>query len=288
MRCVYHRFAAMLGGVTSPNAQMIEYWNANGAERWVAARERIDRGLAAITHELLAFAAPRPGERVLDVGCGCGTTTLELARRTGAPIMGLDVSAPMLRAARARVPDGLAVTFVEGDASVHPVTPSHDLVFSRFGVMFFADPVAAFRHLSEALLPSGRIAFVCWRAIEPNAWASAPLAAARSLLPPQPPVDPHAPGPFAFADADRLRAILARAGLREVQITPLDSTMWMGDTLDEAAAEALRVGPLARAAAELPPEVREQIELRVREAYAPYATASGVALPAAAWLVGAR
>lgn len=102
MRCVYHRLAAMLGGVTSPNAQMIEYWNANGAERWVAARERIDRGLAAITHELLAFAAPRPGERVLDVGCGWGSFALHAASRHGARVTGITLSPSQAERARER------------------------------------------------------------------------------------------------------------------------------------------------------------------------------------------
>ena len=267
---------------------MIEYWNASGASRWVAGRERIDRSLAAIADALIAFAAPRPGERVLDVGCGCGTNTLELARRTGAPALGLDISVPMLAAARARVPAGVDVTFVEGDASVHPLEARFDLVCSRFGVMFFADPVAAFAHLRSALAPGGRLAFVCWRAFDANPWAAAPFEAARPLLPPQPEPDPHAPGPFAFADAARVRDLLARAGWRDIVTTPLDVTMWMGDSLDDAVTEALTIGPLARAAVDATPEVRARIAERVRVAYAPFVTAAGVTPPAAAWLVGAR
>ena len=267
---------------------MIEYWNATGAARWVAGRERIDRGLAALGDALIAFAAPQPRERVLDVGCGCGTATLELARRTGAPALGLDISVPMLAAARERVPPGLAVEFVEGDASVHPLEPRFDLAVSRFGVMFFADPVAAFANLRSALAPGGRLAFMCWRAFEANPWAAAPFEAARPLLPPQPEADPHAPGPFAFADAARVREILARAGWRDIVTTPLDATMWMGDSLDDAVAEALVIGPLARAAVDLAPDVRARIAERVREAYAPFVTPAGVTPPAAAWLVGAR
>src|SRR5205807_2271621 len=145
--------------VPSQNAQQIEYWNGEGGRRWIAARANLDHGLAAIGDALLAFAAPSPGERVLDVGCGYGTTTWALA-------------------------------------------------------------------------PGGRLAFVCWRALESNPWAAAPLVAAQSLLPPRPPVDPHAPGPFAFADGDRLRAILEAAGWHSIEIRAHDSTMWMGATLD--------------------------------------------------------
>jgi SAM-dependent methyltransferase len=273
--------------VDSPNAQQIEYWNGPGGERWVSAHDRLDRSLAAIGEAVLAFAAPARGETVLDVGCGCGTTTWELHRRTAARTTGLDISRPMLEYARAKGPADAQVTFREGDASSAPLDAS-DLVFSRFGVMFFADPVAAFRHLRTALAPGGRLRFVCWRALEQNPWAHAPLVAARPLLPPQPPFDPHSPGPFAFADGERLRGILDAAGWRDIEVRPLDSSMYLGATLDEAAGEPLTVGPLARLAAELDDRVRDAIRVRVAEAFAKYVTPAGVAPPAAAWLVGAR
>ena len=272
----------------SPNAQQIEYWNGQGGERWVKGRDRLDRALAVIGEAVLAFAAPKPGEVAIDIGCGCGTMTWELHRQTGARTTGLDISRPMLEIARASGPAGAPVSFVEGDACVAKLEAVHQLVFSRFGVMFFADPVAAFRNLKTALAPGGRMRFVCWRALEHNPWAYAPLVAARPLLPAQPPPDPHAPGPFAFADGERLRGILDAAGLRDIEIRPLDSTMYMGATLEEAASEALTVGPLARAAAELDDKVRDAIRVRVAEALARYVSPAAVAPPAAAWLVGAR
>jgi len=270
----------------NPNAEMIEYWNGDGGKRWITARDRMDRSLAAISDTLIAFAEPRRGERVLDIGCGCGTTTIELARRTGVPAFGVDISAPMLEVARERA--GKDASFVVADASSYAFEPGFHLVFSRFGVMFFSDPVAAFANIRRAVKPGGRLAFACWRALEHNTWAAAPLAAARPLLPPAPPIDPLAPGPFAFADGERLCRILASAGFRDASVAAHASKMWLGDTLDEAVTEILTIGPLARLAAELPDATRAQIRERVSAALAPYVAPDGVALPAAVWLAGAK
>ncbi|HEY1557632.1 MAG TPA: class I SAM-dependent methyltransferase [Kofleriaceae bacterium] len=270
--------------MTEPNADMIEYWNGDGGKRWTAQPDRIDRAAARINEALFAFAAPHAGEHVLDLGCGCGSTTIELARRTGVAAVGVDVSAPMLEIARARG----GATYVAGDASVHAFAAEFELVFSRFGVMFFADPVAAFANIRRALAPGGRLAFACWRAMEHNAWAGVPLAAARPLLPPQSAPEPHAPGPFALADGERLRGILERAGWHDVTLTAHASTMWLGESLDEALDDCFEIGPLARLAAQLPEDTRARIRERLAPALAPFVTAGGVAVPAAVWLVGAK
>jgi SAM-dependent methyltransferase len=270
----------------SSNDQQIEYWNGAVGERWARLQQTIDRNLAEITKSLLPFAAAKPGERVLDVGCGCGTTTLLLSKAVGGggDVTGIDISAPMLAVARGR---GAGTNFLEADASLHLFKPTHDLVFSRFGVMFFADPAQAFANIRKALAPRGRLAFVCWRDVTENLWASAPFAAARALLPPQPPADPLAPGPFAFADQNRLRDILTHAGFRAIRIDKLDSVMNMGANADEAAAQALNIGPLARAAAEFDEAAREKIRETVKAALANFETKDGIAPPAACWLVGA-
>ena len=270
----------------SANAEQIEYWNGAVGERWARLQQTIDGNLAAITKALMPFAAAAPGERVLDIGCGCGTTTLLLSKAVGpgGDVTGVDISAPMLAVARGR---GARANFMEADASTHLFHPTHDLVFSRFGVMFFADPKAAFANIRKALKPRGRLAFVCWRGTPENLWASAPFAAARDLVPPQEPADPHAPGPFAFADGERLRGILAGAGFANVRVEKLDSTMNMGATAEEAAAQALNIGPLARAAAELDDGAREKIRDVVGKTLAKFRTADGIAPPAACWLVGA-
>lgn len=272
------------------NVQQLEYWNGPVGERWAALQEKIDLHLGEITEELIRFAAPQPGERALDVGCGCGTTSLLLGIRTGpeGAVGGIDISVPMLDVARARaMAQNADIIFIEADASVYEFQPVFDLVFSRFGVMFFADPVAAFANLRKALVPGGRLVFACWRSFAENGWAWDALQAALQLLPPQEPVDPFAPGPFALADEARLRDVLGGAGFGNIDIEKLDASVNMGATVEDAAAQALSIGPLARAATGLDEAVRQQIRRNVEKVYTHYATPSGVRPPAACWLVRA-
>jgi ubiquinone/menaquinone biosynthesis C-methylase UbiE len=273
--------------MTLSNAEQIEYWNGAVGERWAAFQDVLDKALSAISGATLSFAAATPGERALDIGCGCGTTTFALAKAVGpgGSVTGVDISEPMLKVARGR---GTGVNFMKADAATHLFHPTHDLVFSRFGVMFFADPTAAFANIRKGLKPHGRLAFVCWRNAQENLWASVPIAAARPLLPPQEPVDPLAPGPFAFADDARIRTILAEAGYRNIHIEKLDTVMEMGATAQDAAEQALRVGPLSRAATGLDEETRTRIRDVVQRALAPFAGPAGVAPAAACWLVGAQ
>jgi SAM-dependent methyltransferase len=268
------------------NAEMIEYWNGPVGERWARLQETIDASLAEIQKALMAFADPRPRERVLDIGCGAGTTSYELAKAVGIEgnVTGVDISEPMLAAARRR---GRGVNFRKADAATHLFHPTHDLVFSRFGVMFFDDPAKAFANIRKALKPHGRIAFVCWRDVKENIWANEPFEAARPLLPPQPPSDPLAPGPYAFADLERVQSILARAGYRTVEAEALDTVVNMGPAPDAAAAQALNIGPLARAATGLDDAVRDRIRAIVTDVFAKYRTSAGITPPAACWLVGA-
>jgi len=264
-----------------------EHWNGPGGERWAESQEDIDRSLAAITALWLPWVAARPADRVLDVGCGCGTTTILMQERAAAA-SGVDISEPMLAVARRRAP---ALDFALADAQRHAFTAAYDLIVSRFGVMFFDDPTAAFANLRTALAPGGRLAFACWRPLVENPWAHVPLTAAAGLAPapscasilrgPVPPADPHAPGPFAFADRDRTEAILTAAGWRDVVIEPRDTTMVLGETLDAAVTSALTFGPLSRVAAELDEPAREIIRGRLRATIAP-------TMPAAIWLVAAR
>lgn len=274
-----------------PNAQQIEYWNGPTGLKWAALQERIDRFLGTITDSAFLFAAPASGERALDVGCGCGTTTLRLALKVAPEggATGIDISAPMLSVARSRAAAQNAdVAFLEADASSFTFQPVFDLVFSRFGVMFFADPAAAFANIRSALAPHGRLAFVCWRATTDNAWAAVPMAAAKSHLPPQEPADPLAPGPFALADDFRLRNVLNDAGYRNIEIEKFDGQVNLGETIEDAVAQSLAVGPLSRAVADLDEAARANIGEAVAKALAPFQSPIGVTLGAACWLVQAR
>ena len=272
------------------NAEQIEYWNGAIGETWVRSQEALDASLAPITQSLLPWASPMPDERVLDIGCGCGATTLMLARAVApnGSVMGVDISRPMLAVARSRAEAaGVAADFAETDAAVTAYEPEFNLVFSRFGIMFFDDPVAAFANIRQAVAPGGRLAFVCWRTMLENQWVSTPLASAIDLLPPETPGNPHDPGPFAFADNVRIEQILSKAGFRDIRIEPLDSVTITGPTIEEAAAQSLQIGPLARRAAKLEESVRDVIRERVAAAIAPFAGPDGVALPAACWLARA-
>ena len=272
----------------SANKDQIDYWNGPAGQRWAEAQEALDRTLSSLTAALLPFVGVKAGDRVLDVGCGCGTTTLAYAAAAGSSgrVVGLDVSAPMLGLARKRAA-ARAIEFIQADASVHPFKPEFDLVTSRFGVMFFADPTAAFANIRKALKPKGRLAFVCWRALSDNVWATVPLSAARDLLPKQEPIDPNAPGPFALADPSRLRSILEGAGFTNVKIDKLDTVMHMAPNARDAAQFSLGIGPLARAVAELDDATKAKIAERVAVALKQFETPAGVVPPAACWLVGA-
>ena len=269
------------------NVAQAEHWNGPAGTRWAAQCDHHDYRMANIQSALIAFAAPKRGMHVLDIGCGCGTTTRMLAEAC-APgrVLGVDISAPMLAAARARSA-GKAVEFLEADASTMQFPQLYDLVFSRFGVMFFVDPVAAFSHIRTALKSGGRLAFSCWCAMAANDWVALPFNAARDLVPPPAPQDPQAPGQFAFADGERVRAILAEAGFGNIRIQRLETKVNIGKDVNDAANGALGSGMLLRAAADLDKAAREAIRERLRTLMTRYATPDGVALPGACWLVGA-
>jgi SAM-dependent methyltransferase len=271
------------------NADQINFWNAEAGETWAALQARLDGQLGSLGALAMDALAPAAGERLIDVGCGCGQTTVTLAERVGptGSVLGVDVSGPMLAVARSRAGDAAGVGFLEADAQTHAFEPDGaDAVFSRFGVMFFADPIAAFANLRAAVAPGGRLAFVCWRAMELNLFMTVPLMAALSHLATAPaPPDPTAPGPFAFADKERVTDILARAGWSQIRMEPHDEAIG-GGTLEETVETALRIGPLGRALREQP-ESAQAARNAVREALAPYLGKHGVALPSASWIVTA-
>ncbi|WP_318771128.1 class I SAM-dependent methyltransferase [Thermaurantiacus sp.] len=273
----------------SDNADQIAFWNGQAGATWAALADRLDRQIEAVGEAALAALGPTPGERILDVGCGCGATSIALARRVvpGGEVVGVDVSEPMLAVARRRGAGVPGLSFQEGDASAMAFGSPFDAIFSRFGVMFFARPVEAFAHLRQGLKPDGRMAFVCWQGLERNDWMRRPLEAALPHLPPPAPPDPQAPGPFALADPDRLGAILRQAGFRSIRLVAWEGELG-AQPLGEAVELSLRLGPLGRALQENP-DRHEAVARAVSAALAAEADAMGWVRPrAAAWIVTAR
>ena len=273
-----------------PNAAQAAYWNDSAGPTWVELQDKLDAQIEGVGLAAMAVLAPVPGERLVDVGCGCGATTLELARRVGegGAVLGADISAPMLAVAKRRAAAaGLRWTsFVEADVQTHAFTPA-DGFFSRFGVMFFADPTAAFANLRRALKPGGRVAFLCWRSPMENPVLTAASIAAAPLLP-APPIapDPTAPGPFAFADKDRVAGALKGAGFGDITIEPHDGKMGWPD-VDAALTLALRVGPLGAALREHP-EAHDRVVGAVRDMLESHRSPDGILLDSATWIVLAR
>ncbi len=276
---------------TTANAAQADYWNALAGQTWARFQAQLDRQIEPLGREAMRVLAPRAGERILDIGCGCGQTTMELAALTGAGgyVKGADISAPMLEIAKARpvLPGAVAPVFEQADAQVASFGDgAFDAAFSRFGVMFFADPVAAFANIRRALRPGGRLAFVCWRPFAENVWMRAPQEAAAPFMPASPAADPMAPGPFAFADAARVLGILGDAGFKDIALEKFDCLIGGGD-LAQSLELALRVGPLGGALREHP-ELTQTVSGAVRDALAGYVTPKGVLMPAATWIVRAQ
>lgn len=285
-----------------PPLDQTEYWNGEVGQRWAANQAAIDAMFAPLTEALLDQAALRPGARVLDIGCGAGDLALQAARRIGPEgwVSALDLSAPLLAVARdraARAPAGGApIDWLLADAQSHDLgVAPFDAALSRFGVMFFTDSVAALAHIRRALGPGGALTFLCWRAMEENPWVTLPFEAVAEMVPDLTPQDPDSPGPFRFAEREKLVAILERAGFETIACAPLDRAILLGrdaggsDAAAEAAARfATEMGPVARVLRERDPALLAPAHAAVTRALAAHARQGEVRLEAACWLVTAR
>ena len=274
------------------NAREIAYWNGPGGERWVSHQRMQDALLAEVAGLLLERAAPRAGESVLDIGCGAGTTSLALARQVAPAgrVLGVDVSAPLLERARQQASADLPVEFALADATVYPFAPrAADLLFSRFGVMFFADPARSFANMRGGLRAGARAVFACWRPPRENPWLMLPLQAAYRHVPRLPEAGPEDPGLFSFASEPRVRGLLDRAGFRAIALEPVDLSFDLaeGHGLDRAVELSVGIGPASRALDGQPAALRVAAAAEIRAALAPYQHDSRVPLPGAIWIVSA-
>ena len=265
-------------------------WNGAAGCAWVEAQATLDQIMEPIERLLTDAVAAVAPRRVLDVGCGTGATTLAVARRLGAEAecVGLDISEPMISAARARAErEASTATFIRADAQTHPFEPaSYDAIMSRFGVMFFDDSVRAFANLRRATRSGGALRFVAWRSPDENPFMTAAERAAAPLVPSLPPYVPDAPGRFAFADADRVRRILAESGWSAIDLQPIDVACTMPER--ELAGYATRFGPLSRVLDDVDQATRVRIVDAVRAAFTPFVYGAEVRWVAACWMAHGR
>ena len=275
----------------TPNPRGAAFWNSTMGHAWVSQQAVISDVFTSVTSVSLAAAAAKQGEHVIDIGCGPGDTLLAFARAVGpsGDALGVDVSVPMLEFARHRAAEAwLAnVTCALADATTYAFEPRRaNLVYSRFGMMFFDDPIKAFTNIRSAMKMGGRLVFVCFRTMPESPWFRVPIEAARPHVPPQPPVDPLAPGMFSLAREDRLRGVLTEAGFREIALNATDVPIHGKDTT-QSMAFLTNAGPLTALLENASDEQRKRATDAVRSALAANIGADGRGLQVSLWLVSA-
>ena len=274
----------------TPNSEQATLWNGTAGRAWVETQALLDRMFEPVERLLVGDPAVTAGRSVLDIGCGTGATTLALARRLGpqAHCTGIDISEPMIALARQRAERAsLAARFVCDDAQVHPFEPAgFDTLVSRFGVMFFADPVRAFANLRQAAAPGARLCAVVWRSGAENPFMTTAERAAAPLLPEPPPRRPHAPGQFAFADRQRVAEILQDSGWADIDIQPVDIVCTLPE--HDLTHYLKWMGPVGQVLQKADEATRARVLRTVRAAFEPFVHGGQVRYTAACWRVGAR
>jgi len=275
------------------NAKQAEYWNTKSGPKWVQHDESMNTRFIPLTEELLKQAHPQSSEHVLDIGCGGGSTTKRIAEEVGpsGQVLGIDISEPLLDLARSKCDELTQVRFENADAQVHPLPPkSFDLIFSRFGVMFFSDPYAAFSNLGKSLTSGGRLHFVCWAPIERNSWFTIPLEVAARYLGEADPIPPRTPGPHAFSEPEYVKDFLTQSGFHEIKVSTVETTIISPDSPEQHAAMYLGIGAASRLVLDRSPDpatLQKIIEDLIAEMKL-YQTMDGISLGATVNYVSAR
>jgi SAM-dependent methyltransferase len=275
----------------APNRDQAALWNDASGKTWVELQATLDRMLQPFADRLVAGAFPGEGRWVLDIGCGAGATTLEMARRLGPKglCLGVDISAPLVSAAKARAEaEGLeAAGFIEADAQAYRFDPgAFDAVISRFGVMFFDNPEGAFANIRKGVRPDGTLTFIAWRSPLENPFMITAVQAAAPFLPAMTPPNPNAPGQFAFADGAKVRRILEGAGWRDVDVAPLDLPSEVPET--DLMAYVTKLGPAGAALRDADEDLKARVTAALETAFRPYVKDGAARFTSACWLVTAR
>ncbi len=274
------------------NSESQKYWNEDGGNKWAENIDTVESIIESLSAILIEAIAAQNNEVVLDVGCGGGITTMQLAEQVGSggSVLGVDVSEPIISVARKRAIDIGNLEFEQCDAATFAlVENSFDIITSRFGVMFFDDPILAFANLHGALKPSGRLVFLCWRALEENPWIAEPVKATFEILPPPADAekpDPKAPGPFSLADDSHLKMILSSAGFNNIELQAVDERLAMGN-LNDAVSFLMKMGPASEVIEAASKEGKMAVAEAMKKVLTSYETTKGVMTPAATWLVSA-
>jgi SAM-dependent methyltransferase len=281
---------AIMAAVQRTDDEQAKLWNSTAGCAWVEAQALLDRTLQPFEDLLVAAVAASGAQRVLDVGCGTGSTTRAIARLLGAKgqVVGIDISAQMIDAARMLAEqDRVQATFICDDAQTHAFAPAgFDMIVARFGTMFFKDPVQAFANLRQAAAPDAQLCFIAWRSAAENPFMTAAESAAAPLLPNLQPRVENTPGPFGLADAQRMHSILAGGGWADIDIRPIDVPCTLPEK--ELTRYGTRFGPVGTALRDADPQTQARVAATVRAALDPFVQADEARFTACCWMVVAR